>query len=57
MQLALSNGRIVTMELTKEKFSALRYNVAKVLSHIGDLNRHPMIQIMNNLQAEEKRAM
>jgi len=41
MQMALSDGRIKTFDVSVEQFHQLRYNVAKVLREMQELERHP----------------
>lgn len=43
MRMTLSNGKIVTFEVSVDKFQELRYNVAKVLKNVYDLKQHPII--------------
>jgi len=43
LQLTLSDGRISTFECSVKKFHELRYNVAKVLKDIADLQQHPTL--------------
>lgn len=41
MQVALSDGRIKTFDVPVDQFHQLRYNVAKVLRDMQELERHP----------------
>jgi len=43
VQLTLSDGRIRTFECSVKKFQELRYNVAKVLKEMLDLQQHPTL--------------
>ncbi len=57
MQLFLSDGSIKTFEMSVDKFHALRYNVAKVLREMGDLEAHPMMFIMEQLERNERKEL
>ena len=57
MQMTLSDGSIKSFEVPIEKFHALRYNVAKVLQHMQELEAHPMMRIMDALEEEERKKM
>ena len=57
MQMTLSDGSIKSFEVPIEKFHALRYNVAKVLQHMNELEAHPMMRIMDALEEEERKKM
>jgi len=52
MQMALSDGRIKTFEVSVDQFHQLRYNVAKVLRDMQELERHPIMRIA--FEAEKK---
>ena len=54
MQLTLSDGRVKTFEMSVDKFNALRYNVAKVLREMSNLEGHPIMHIMEDLDADQK---
>jgi hypothetical protein len=41
MQMVLSDGRMKTFDVSVEQFHQLRYNVAKVLREMQELERHP----------------
>lgn len=45
MQMALSDGRLRTFDVAIEQFHQLRYNVAKVLRNMQELERHPIMRI------------
>ena len=45
VQMALSDGRIKTFDVSVEQFHQLRYNVAKVLRDMQELERHPIMRI------------
>ena len=45
MRLRLSDGRTVLFELAVERFSELRYQVARVLKEMQDLERHPILNL------------
>lgn len=45
MEVTSSDGRIKTFELSIEKFHELRYNVAKVLKDMEDLEQIPILKI------------
>lgn len=45
MEVTTSDGRIKTFELSIEKFHELRYNVAKVLKDMEDLEQIPILKI------------
>jgi len=45
MQMTLSDGRIKTFDVPFEQFHQLRYNVAKVLREMQELERHPIMRI------------
>ena len=57
MQMTLSDGAIKSFEVPIEQFHALRYNVAKVLQHMQELEAHPMMRIMAALEEEERKKM
>jgi len=44
MQITLSDDTIKTFECSVEKFHQLRYNVAKVLKNMHDLEQHPILK-------------
>jgi len=44
MQLTLSDNSIKTFECSVEKFHELRYNVAKLLKSMQDVEQHPTLQ-------------
>ena len=43
--MALSDGRIRTMEVPIEQFNQLRYNTAKVLRDMRNLESHPIMKL------------
>lgn len=45
VQIALSDGRMRTFDVTVEQFHKLRYNVAKALRDMQELERHPIMRI------------
>lgn len=45
MEATSSDGQIRTFELSLEKFHELRYNVAKVLKDMEDLEQIPILKI------------
>eukprot|EP00615_Pteridomonas_danica_P006975 CAMPEP_0114337144 /NCGR_PEP_ID=MMETSP0101-20121206/6171_1 /TAXON_ID=38822 ORGANISM="Pteridomonas danica, Strain PT" /NCGR_SAMPLE_ID=MMETSP0101 /ASSEMBLY_ACC=CAM_ASM_000211 /LENGTH=222 /DNA_ID=CAMNT_0001469289 /DNA_START=6 /DNA_END=674 /DNA_ORIENTATION=+ len=45
MQISLSDGRIKTFDVPVDQFHQLRYNVAKVLRDMQELERHPIMRI------------
>ena len=45
MSLRLSNGQTVQFELSPERLSELRYQVARVLKEMQDLERHPILNL------------
>ena len=54
MQLTLSDGAVKTFEMSIDKFNALRYNVAKVLREMANLEGHPIMHIMSELEQDQK---
>ena len=54
MQLGLSNGKLKNFELPLEKFHELRFNVAKALRAVQDLEAHPLIRVINHVDAFER---
>mmetsp|Transcript_68113 Transcript_68113/g.188761 ORF Transcript_68113/g.188761 Transcript_68113/m.188761 type:complete len:243 (-) Transcript_68113:2592-3320(-) len=44
-QMSLSDGSIKTFEVSVEQFHQLRYNTAKVLRDMQELERHPIMRI------------
>ena len=57
MQMTLSDGRIKSFELPMDKFHEMRFNVAKVLQHMQELEGHPMMRIMDALEEDERKKM
>uniref|UniRef100_A0A7S2R5K4 COMM domain-containing protein 5 n=1 Tax=Rhizochromulina marina TaxID=1034831 RepID=A0A7S2R5K4_9STRA len=53
MRMRLSNGNFKTFEVSVEQFHQLRYNVAKVLRDMQELERHPIMRIA--LEADKKK--
>ncbi len=53
-QLTLSDGAVKTFEMSIDKFNALRYNVAKVLREMANLEGHPIMHIMSELEQDQK---
>ena len=51
--MTLSNGEIKTFELPLEKFDEMRYNVAKVLQEMTQLERHPVLKLAFDLDKKE----
>ena len=49
----LSDGRVKTFEVSVEQFHKLRYNVAKVLRDMQELERHPIMRIA--FEADKKK--
>mmetsp|Transcript_11446 Transcript_11446/g.14957 ORF Transcript_11446/g.14957 Transcript_11446/m.14957 type:complete len:231 (-) Transcript_11446:238-930(-) len=45
MQMILSDGSIKTFEVSPAQFHRLRHSVAKVLRHMQELERHPIMRI------------
>ena len=45
LQMTLSDGRMKTFDVSIEQFHQLRYNVAKVLRDMQELERHPIMRI------------
>ncbi len=45
MEVTLSDGSIKTFELPVEKFHEIRYNVAKVLKDMEDLDQIPILKL------------
>lgn len=45
MQIELSDGSIKTFDVSVDQFHVLRYNVAKVLRDMQELERHPIMRI------------
>ena len=43
--MSLSDGSIKTFEVSVEQFHQLRYNTAKVLRDMQELERHPIMRI------------
>ena len=54
MQLGLSDGKLKNFELPLEKFNELRFNVAKALRAVQDLEAHPLIRVINHVDAFER---
>ena len=57
MQLGLSDGKLKNFELPLEKFHELRFNVAKALRAVGDLEKHPLIRVINHVDAFERETL
>jgi hypothetical protein len=45
MQLSLTDGSVRTFEVSMEQFHKLRYNVAKVLKDMRDVESHPIMRL------------
>ena len=45
MEMTLSDGRVWTFEVPQDKFHELRYNVAKVLQEVEQLDKLPILKI------------
>ncbi|ETV88595.1 hypothetical protein, variant [Aphanomyces astaci] len=45
LRMQLSNGRQHTVELSLAKFHELRYNTAKILQEMNQLERHPILRL------------
>jgi COMM domain containing 5 len=54
MQLGLSNGKLKNFELPIDKFHDLRFNVAKALRAVRDLESHPLIRVINHVDNFER---
>ena len=54
MQLGLSDGKLKNFELPLEKFHDLRFNVAKALRAVQDLEAHPLIRVINHVDNFER---
>lgn len=56
MQFYLSNGSIKSFEVSIEQFHQMRFCVAKVLSDMQQLERHPIMRIVNEFEKKDKEA-
>lgn len=56
-QLVLSDTTVKTFEVSIEQFNQLRYNVAKALSDIHRIERHPIIRVVKDMDKREKDKM
>ena len=54
MQLGLSDGKLKNFELPLDKFHDLRFNVAKALRAVCDLESHPLIRVINHVDNFER---
>lgn len=54
MQMVLSNGAIKTFQVSVEQFHQLRFGVAKVLNDMQQLQRHPIMRIVQ--EADKKQS-
>lgn len=45
MKMQTSDGKIQTFEVSVEKFHEMRYNVAKVLKEMQEIEQHPVLKI------------
>ena len=54
LRLALDDGRVRTVQLPIAQFQRLRHATAKVLAHIGELETHPMVKIMQQLEEQQR---
>jgi len=54
MQMILSNRVIKTFEVSVEQFNQLRFGVAKVLNDMQQLERHPIMRIVNEFERKDK---
>lgn len=54
LRLALDDGRVRTVQLPMAQFQRLRHATAKVLAHIGELETHPMVKIMQQLEEQQR---
>ena len=57
MQLGLSDGALKNFELPLDKFHELRFNVAKALRAVGDLEKHPLIRVVNRVDQFERETL
>ena len=53
VQMTLSDGSIKTFEVPMDRFSELRYNVAKVLQEMTQLERHPVLKLAFDLDKQK----
>ena len=54
MQLGLSDGQLKNFEMPLDKFHDLRFNVAKALRAVRDLESHPLIRVINHVDNFER---
>lgn len=52
-QLTLSDGTIKTFEVSLEEFHKLRYNVARVLKEMRDVEAHPIMRLAFDIEHQE----
>ena len=45
MEMTLSDGRVWTFEVPQDRFHELRFNVAKVLQEVEQLDKLPILKI------------
>mmetsp|Transcript_12323 Transcript_12323/g.16631 ORF Transcript_12323/g.16631 Transcript_12323/m.16631 type:complete len:150 (+) Transcript_12323:55-504(+) len=48
MRLALSDGQIKTFEMSIEQFHKLRYSVARVLRNMQEIERNPIMRLIDS---------
>jgi len=53
-QMILSDRVIKTFEVSVEQFNQLRFGVAKVLNDMQQLERHPIMRIVNEFERKDK---
>jgi hypothetical protein len=49
----LKSGAIKTFEVPLAQFAQMRYNVAKALSDMSRVERHPIIKVVEEVQKRE----
>lgn len=54
MQMMLSTKVIKTFEVSVEQFNQLRFGVAKVLNDMQQLERHPIMRIVNEFEKKDR---
>eukprot|EP01031_Cornospumella_fuschlensis_P025604 gene25604-30922_t len=54
MQMVTREGAVHTFEVSAEQFNQLRYSVAKVLSDMSGMERHPIIRIVQEFRRREE---
>ena len=55
IQLTLSDGRMKNFELPIDKFHDLRFNVAKALRAMGEIESHPLIRVIHHVDDFERK--